>query len=227
VNYAELSTAELVAACAQPGHAGAWEEFVRRFHRLIAGTVLSTARRWGQSSPQIVDELVQETYLKLCSDPARLLRSFELHPAEAFPGYLRVVTANLAHDHFKSVSSRKRGGGVEMVRQDDSNTETLADPVSLPADGGVGRRILIREIDDCLRSLLQGDHAGRDRRIFWLYYRIGLSAQAISTLPTVGLTTKGVESTILRLTREVRQRLVACDRSVPPRPKQVEGIDQL
>jgi RNA polymerase sigma-70 factor (ECF subfamily) len=226
VNYAELSTAELVAACAQSGHAGAWEEFVRRFHRLIAGTALSTARRWGQSSPQIVDELVQETYLKLCSDPDRLLRSFELHPAEAFPGYLRVVTANLVHDHFKSAASRKRGGRVEMVRTDDSNAETLADPSSRLSDGGVSRRILMREVDDCLRSLLQGDHAGRDRRIFWLYYRIGLSAQAISTLPTVGLTTKGVESTILRLTREVRQRLVAGAPSAPQEPKQVEGIDQ-
>src|SRR5437667_159549 len=44
----------------------------------------------------------------------------------------------------------------------------------------------------------------RSRLIFWLYYRSGLSASAIASIPNIGLTTKGVESALLRLTRLVR-----------------------
>jgi len=43
--------------------------------------------------------------------------------------------------------------------------------------------------------------------VFWLYYRAGFTASAIASLPTVGLTTKGVESLIFRLTRIVRENL--------------------
>jgi len=37
--------------------------------------------------------------------------------------------------------------------------------------------------------------------IFWLYYEQGYSAKEISLLPSMGLTVKGVESTLQRLTR--------------------------
>ena len=36
VDYLGLSVEDLVRACAQTGEPAAWEEFVRRFHRLIA-----------------------------------------------------------------------------------------------------------------------------------------------------------------------------------------------
>jgi RNA polymerase sigma-70 factor (ECF subfamily) len=56
----------------------------------------------------------------------------------------------------------------------------------------------------------------RDRTVFWLYYQQGFSAKAIAALPSIGLSEKGVESAILRLTREVRNRL-ATTRSEPSR----------
>jgi RNA polymerase sigma-70 factor (ECF subfamily) len=48
--------------------------------------------------------------------------------------------------------------------------------------------------------------------IFWLYYQQGMSAKTIASLPAVGLTAKGVESAIFRLTRQVREALV-CSRT--------------
>lgn len=70
------------------------------------------------------------------------------------------------------------------------------------------RGILLRELDALLcRLLAAGPQLERDRRIFWLYYRVGLAASAIAALPSTGLTTKGVESTILRLTRLLRQEM--------------------
>jgi len=40
-------------------------EFVRRFHPLISTVVLRTTRNCGQLTPTLLDDLVQETYLKL------------------------------------------------------------------------------------------------------------------------------------------------------------------
>jgi RNA polymerase sigma-70 factor (ECF subfamily) len=209
VSYSFLTTQELVQTCAHSNAPPAWEEFVRRFHNLIAGVALRTARRWGETSPQIVEELVQETYMKICADDARLLRSFESQHAEAFCGFLKVITTNLVHDYFKSRRAEKRGWQGKTITSDQSEQVT-ADEKALPSlETSVDRRVLLREIDDCLQSLVRGATAGRDRRIFWLYYRVGLPATAIAALPPVGLATKGIESTLQRLTRDLRQQLAA------------------
>src|SRR6266853_1017087 len=104
---------ELIRACSYAADTPAWEEFIRRFHPMIAGVALRTARHWGEVSPQIVDDLVQETYLKLCCDSCRLLREFESRHPDAIYGFLKVVTANVVHDHFKAVRATKRGAGKE------------------------------------------------------------------------------------------------------------------
>ena len=208
MDFSTVSPEKLVLACARTGDTAAWEEFVRRFHRLIATVVLRVARRWGDASQQVIDELVQETYLKLCAENCRLLRSFRAHHADAFYGYLKVITANLVHDHLKALHSQKRGGDVVMESED---APEPAGQATIATDDGVRtteNRILMQEIDACLCGLGLGPHSKRDRRIFWLYYRAGLTANAIAALPSIGLGRKGVESTILRLTRSVRERLV-------------------
>src|SRR5580658_950916 len=116
--YASLSIENLVRRCATSHSPEAWQEFVRRFHRLIATVTLRTAGRLGDASKQTVDDLIQETYLKLCADDFRILRSFEQQHPDAFTGYIKVVTANVVRDHFKSAHSKKRGAG---------NLEQLAD----------------------------------------------------------------------------------------------------
>jgi RNA polymerase sigma-70 factor (ECF subfamily) len=205
MDYAALSAEELVLACRQTDDAAAWQEFVRRFHRLVATVVLRVARRWGESSPQLIDDLVQETYLKLCAGNFRMLRSFKSHHPDAFYGYLKVVTANLAHDHFKAAHSAKRGSGTVEIAVDPQIT-SAADTSDADVKSNE-RRILLRELDDLLCKHAAGPQLGRDRRIFWLYYRVGLTASSIAALPSISLTTKGVESTILRLTRLLRQEI--------------------
>ena len=55
----------------------AWEEFMRRYHRFIAGVVFRTTQKWGKASPTTMDDLIQKTYLKLCADEYRLLRAYD------------------------------------------------------------------------------------------------------------------------------------------------------
>jgi RNA polymerase sigma-70 factor (ECF subfamily) len=203
-----LSTEELVLRCGQSGDAAAWEEFIRRFHRPIATVVLRVARRWGVSSPQLIDDLVQDTYLKLCANDFRLLRSFKAHHPDAFYGYLKVVAANLVHDHFKAAHSAKRGSGAAEVAEHPEITPAANFAATPTAAQITERQILLQQLDALLRKLAQGPHLERDCRVFWLYYRTGLTASAIAALPSIGLSTKGVESTLLRLTRLLRQEMI-------------------
>ena len=162
----------------------------------------------------MVDELVQETYLKLCADDCRLLRTFHATHEDAIYGFVKVLTANLVHDHFKATRSKRRGGNSQTASLE---AEASAPPSALGSVEEIERGVLLREIDTCLRSMDKGAHAERDRRVFWLYFRAGLSANAIADLPSIGLSTKGVESSLLRLTRLVRQAFLARGSEAAPR----------
>lgn len=223
-DYSTIPAQELILTCLRSGEEIAWVEFVRRFQPLIASVVLRVARQWGAASPQVIDDLVQETYLKLCAERCRLLQNFKTERQGAIYGFLKVFTANLARDHFKAVHAQKRGGSVGT---DPLDVEVVSGHVTRNESevACYERNILVGQVATCLNSVVSGPNATRDSRIFWLYYRVGLSASAIADLSATGLSTKGVESIILRLTRALRERLDSriSEKGAANRP--VEGND--
>ena len=58
MNYAALSSNDLLAECAGSGAAGAWEEFIRRFNPVISRSVLRVAMRYGPPDKAQIDDLV-------------------------------------------------------------------------------------------------------------------------------------------------------------------------
>lgn len=197
---------ELIQICAQTNESAAWEEFVARFLRPISLSIIRTAYNWGGFPQQVVDDLVQDTFLKLCTDRCRLLKDFaSQHPA-AITGYIKTIAINVAHDHFKSRSTLKRGSGEVVQLQE--GFDPRAQNESHGGQATIEREILLKQIDHCLEMCSRGPEQERDRLIFWLHYQHGMSAKAIAGLPAVGLTAKGVESAILRLTRAVREHIV-------------------
>ena len=121
------------------------------------------------------------------------------------------------------LSQGRFGPGQEAVPLAEEAGAAGAPCAAASEAGSAERRVLLREIDVHLRALVEGPHAARDRRIFWLYYRVGLPAASIAALPGIGLSTKGVESTLHRLTRELRERLAA-GKPGAPEPLAGEGI---
>jgi RNA polymerase sigma-70 factor (ECF subfamily) len=158
---------------------------------------LRRLRNGKNPAPHETDDLVQDTLLKLCANNFRALHSFDCQHENALFGFLKVVASNVVQDHFRSSHSQKRGSGREE--------EELDPACDGHVDVSAERNILIGEIHRCLES----EASERDCMIFWLYYQQGLTAKAISELPAIGLTVKGVESTLLRLTRLVREKMNA------------------
>lgn len=200
--FSELSSVQLVRECAGSKDADAWVEFIRRFQPVIAAAVLRTARPFGEPPRQLLDDLVQDTYLKLCENDSRLLRSFQPRGEDSIFGYLKVVAANVAHDHFKSALAGKRGA---------SQTEAIGEPVQIdPKTQGtdavdvIHRNLQLEQIDRILRQVTEGKDQERKCTIFWLRHRQGLTASEIAALPSIGLSTEGVESVLLRLSVMIR-----------------------
>ncbi|MFZ1918846.1 MAG: sigma-70 family RNA polymerase sigma factor [Terriglobales bacterium] len=200
--FSELSSIQLVKECIGSNDAEAWAEFIGRFQPVIAGAVGQKARSFNENSRELVDDLVQDTYLKLCEENSRLLRRFQPRSEDSIYSYLKVVAGNVALDHFKSKMADKRGA---------NQTESIGDLEQ------VDPRTKGTDIVDCIHRNLQREQIekivlegtkGKDQRrnclIFRLHYWQGFTAREIAALPSIGLSTEGVESVLSRLLVMIR-----------------------
>jgi len=168
---------------------------------------MRTASRWGEPSRSLVEDLVQATYLKLWEGGCRLLRDFAIQRPEAILGYLKKTAANAAHDFFKHGHSQSSGGDEPHLSTSDVDPE--AGNEAHGSQDKIAFGIFLNEIDEYLRRCLTGPDQERDRTIFWLYFRQGMSAKEIASLPAIGLSAKGVGSVIERLKQSVRQQTLS------------------
>ncbi len=116
------------------------------------------------------------------------------------------TAANAAHDYFKHGHRQSSGGDEPHVSTSDVDPE-----VGREAHGSEERiafGIFLNEIDEHLKRCLTGPDQERDRVIFWLYFRQGMSTKEIASLPTIRLGTKGVGSVIERLKHGIREQIL-------------------
>lgn len=200
----KLPAPELVQLCLASQDPDLWLEFENRFEPLIARVVMKSLRRWMNPDPATIEDLVQDTFLKLLANNFRALRDFEYEHENSLFGFLKTVASHVVQDYVRSTYSQKRGSGRE---EEDLETVSATTPASASFVEDADQSILIDEINTCLERALEGPNACRDLEIFRLYYRYGLSAAAIASRPEIGLETKGVESTLFRLIRLLRGKL--------------------
>src|SRR6266566_8525894 len=204
--YSSLSLKDVVCLCAGPLDDEAWEEFVSRVGKPISLTIIRTASLWGKPSRPLVEDLSQETYRKLWEDGCRHVRDFAIQHPEAVLGYLKVTAANVTYDHFRHVLSPSFGGDKPHVSTSDVDPE--AGNEVFGSQGRIFFEIFLKEIDEHLKHCLTGPDKERDRMIFWLYFRQGMSTKEIASLPTIGLGAKGVGSVIERLKHGIREQIL-------------------
>jgi RNA polymerase sigma-70 factor (ECF subfamily) len=185
--------------CTERPSAAAWREFILRYHGILESTASRVVRRWNNSGDE-TDDLVQEIYLKLCANGGRLLLSFRDENPDALFGFLKVVAINTAHDYFRAKTAAKRGGLVTEQIDECHGARAGTNPE-------LDKLLTLKEIDRIMLKHTSAENGPRDRTVFRLYYRHGLTAKEIAQLPGIGLGAKGVETVIRRLTEAIRKEM--------------------
>lgn len=203
--YSSVSPEELVQACIATDNNAAWTEFVRRFRPLIARVVLRIARRRTNPHPHVIDDLIQETFLKLCADQSLLLRRFQSRHQDSIFGFLKVVAASVVQDHLKFERARKRDVTQTDAMSEDSRGEYR--PSARGTLDSMERQVLMHQLDEAIKTLFPRDHLPRNRVIFWLHHVVGMTASEIASIPSIGLNTKGVESVLRRMTHVIQSHV--------------------
>lgn len=204
--YSSLALKDVVCLCAGPIDEEAWEEFVSRVGKPIGLTISRTASQWGRPSRSLVEDLIQVTYLKLWEGGRNLLRNFAIQRPEAILGYIKKTAANTTHDYFKHGHCQSSGGNWPHTSVTDvepeSGNEIHGSQEKIAFD------IFLSEIDEHLKRRAAGPDQERDRTIFWLYFRQGMSTKEIASMPSIGLSAKGVGSVIERLKHSTRDYIL-------------------
>jgi RNA polymerase sigma-70 factor (ECF subfamily) len=201
MDYQDLAPVQLARLCAQKD-SEAWLEFICRYQRPITLVILRTLRKAGSTPTLVIDDLVQETYAALCADGLPLLRDFVEEYPSSLDAMVRAIAANLTHDYLRAQNAKKRGGDFHQVAY---NSRALAQLPSPYGHETIELHQQLKEID----ATLEGHQtpSARDRAIFWLHFRLGMTANAIARVSTFQLTSKGVESSLRRTLSMVRTAL--------------------
>jgi RNA polymerase sigma-70 factor, ECF subfamily len=178
------------------------EELVCRFDSLIRATVIKTLRRYSGTNGDLLEEMVQETYVRIFQDGCRRLRDCRGPDAGSMFGLVKAIAFSTVIDRFRNLNAERRGGAVVEISLSDHEGGVIVEGVR-----STDHDLLLRQIEDCLKEVVPHETLVRDRQIFLLYYRQGFSARDISLIPAISLTVKGVESVILRITRDLKQHL--------------------
>jgi len=172
-----------------PGDNSVWENFLASQKRLLTSIVYRVACRFGIGSLDEVDDAVQEICLKISSQ----VRSGKVPDGEdeVLELYMKALIANAAHDYFRGRRAKKR----------DLMASVSLDPDLAISAPGFENEVLLNQL-----QCLAGSDA-RSRRVFQLYYRFGWTAKEIAKIRCLGLSPKGVESLVYRLTTDLRQKI--------------------
>ena len=198
---------EVIAKCRQTGDDLSWRAFVRYLQPLIGGATSRAAAKWGAASRDIVEDLTQDAFLKLCRNDFAILKKVEGMEDRIVLSFIRVIVTNMVHDRFRAerASTRFPEAGFAAPEAFDQ----LVDKTHTP--GSTERRLQLAEIDRVLTAELTGTAAARDKQVFWFYFRYGMTAKAIAAIPAIGLSQKGVESLIFRLVELLKEKLAVSE----------------
>jgi RNA polymerase sigma-70 factor (ECF subfamily) len=119
---------------------------------------------------------------------------------------LKKTAANATHDYFKHGHSQSSGGNNPHISTSDVDPE--AGKEIHGSEEKIAFEVFLNEINEHLKQYLTGPDQERDRMIFWLYFRQGMSTKEIASMPTVGLSAKGVGSVIERLKHGIREQIL-------------------
>jgi DNA-directed RNA polymerase specialized sigma24 family protein len=205
MSFNNLSIRELLDYCLKMNDQAGWLEFDKKLRPTIYGSVRKKISSKNIKSG-VEQELVQDTFMKLYAHDRRALRNLRWDNDESIFKYAKVVAHSAVQDWR---TKNKIFDNIKGI--DDHGTSFLAGKQTENLE------ILRGQIDRCLQALASNPDFGRDRAIFWYFFRWGYHASEIAVLPGVNLSVRKVENILQKLVGFVRSRLANDHgKSAPP-----------
>lgn len=183
-----------------------WEEFVARFHTVIARSVACSYRRFTHglhAPPWLISELVQEVYLRLIKDDCALLRRFRGICEQSARAYLAQIAINATGDILRREIAQKRQSEKTSLDESHLEQESWNRRFAFSLPEGLAEREMLR----LLAVESPGDNTRRDILIFLLHIRGGFTAEEIALSGVFNLQTPTIWSIIIRIRARLRRAI--------------------
>ena len=185
-----------------------WNDFVCLYHRYLARCVKTALDLLVQPRPsafeQVVEDIVQNVYLRLLKHDGRALRAFRGGSDAAISRYLRIIALNLTRNYLRGLRAQKRGHeeiSIETAADDQDRKTTMVKLIDPDSQRELQNLDFEEEINNLLTQVLISSNRNRDMLIFQLYYFDDLDAEEIAEI--VGTSRHAVHMVLSR----TRQRI--------------------
>ncbi len=181
------------------GEPGAWSTFVERYARVIYAAVRKTI---GGNDAELLDDLVQDVYVRLVRNDMKALRSFEPDRGASLTTWLTIIARSIAIDEL-----RRR-------RLETASLDAIASEPEPPTDPSIRHELTIP-----LEVLTE-----RQRLILSMLFDEGLSvSQAARVLDVDDQTVRSTKHKAMLRLREAMQHQQAGTTQQPTRATQEAG----
>jgi len=214
-----LSNTQVIQLCAcDPTNRNAWSEFYNRFDDRIWAVVYRECREKQvaakpQQFDQIVQDLVQDVYLRLVEKKCQALRDFQGASENSIYTYLGIIARNIVRNYLVKMKAQKRplinksiddilSTSRDQIQKDESKL------VYVNGEEGFSVEILKEEIDEILERCLAGQDKERNKIIFKLYLYEDFSPEEIASQLESSLSEKRIRNIIGQIKRVLRGELL-------------------
>jgi RNA polymerase sigma-70 factor (ECF subfamily) len=177
-----MNDLEFLQSCVNQD-AQAWDEFLKRYSRLIYSYIHSVLRNRGHTLPQEqLEDIFQELIFNLIKDDFKKLRSFQARNGCSLASWLRQVTINFTIDYLRKV---RPALSLEEENEEGLSLKDMLADGSLPISDKANQEELLRHLAECIDALETKDkyflelHINRGLRLEDLKGHLQLSRGAI------------------------------------------------
>ena len=217
-----ISNTKLIKLCASnPRNESAWLEFYRRFDERIGLVVYRECKeRRVTNNPtqlrQIVQDLVQDVYMRLVENNCRALKSFKGKSENSIYTYLGIIAKNVVLNYVIMMGAQKRPTVVKSIDEifkslDKTGEITLKNSgkmTNAKADEKLRQIFFEETIDELLDKCVKGRDKERNKLIFKLYFFDGFSPEEITLYFRMPVSPKRIGNIIADIKQEMRREVL-------------------
>ena len=221
MDISKLDNLSLIGLCArQSKNLKAWREFYNRFDECIWLAIIRECKeklsvRERSQFDQIVQDLVQDVYMRILEKDCKALRTFKGNHEHSVYLYLSTISKNVVRNHLIKMAAQKRPVVDKSIHEEqyissDGRGVPVAERIPAYADTEEPYMLedLENEIDSILDIYLKGKDRERNKIIFKMHFYEECSAEEIARQFNFGLSSKRIGNIISELKQILRKALL-------------------